>query len=50
MMRHPNICSYDRLKLIDGGTIKNDVHIVTVADFIYDELNSDKSDEEPRNS
>ena len=50
MMRHPNICSYDRLKLIDGGTIKNDVHIVTAADFIYDELNSDKSDEEPRNS
>lgn len=48
MMKHPNICSYSRLKLIDGSTIKNDVYIVAAADYIYDEIN--KSDEEPRNS
>lgn len=50
MMKHPNICSYDRLKEIDGSTINNDVCIVAASDYIYERINGEESDEEPRNS
>ena len=50
MMKHPNICSYDRLKEIDGSTINNDVCIVAASDYIYERINGETSDEEPRNS
>ena len=39
MMKHPNICSYDRLKEIDGSTINNDVCIVAASDYIYERIN-----------
>ena len=39
MMKHSNICSFDRLKEVDNESIKNDTYIVLAADYIYDKLN-----------
>ena len=39
MMKHPNICSFERLKAIDNESIMNDTYIVFAADYIYSKLN-----------
>lgn len=47
MMKHHYICSFDRLQMLDGETIHNDLYIILASDYIF---NINNNNEEPRNS